>query len=225
MFRDFFSLLFPDPCPGCGQALLKNEPVICTICHLNLPFYPYNNLPDNPLLTRLWGRIHIHHAYAYLKFKKGSSVQKLLFAMKYSGNEALCYFFGKAFGFEIQRISQVKFDFIVPVPLHATKIKTRGYNQAEKIASGLSEVLKIPVLPDALQKSSSGVSQTRKKREERYENVKKLYRIKEGVFIDGQNILLVDDVITTGATFEVCGNLLYDGGAKSVSIAALAAAD
>lgn len=225
MLTDFFSLLFPDPCPGCGKALLKNEPVICTFCQLNLPFYPYNNLHENPLVTRLWGRIHIHHAYAYLKFKKGSSVQKLLFAMKYSGNEELCYFFGKAFGSEIQRISNVNFDAIVPVPLHGAKIKTRGYNQAEKIANGLSDVLKIPVLNSALEKSSSGISQTRKKREERYENVKKLYRVKDGGLIEGLNILLIDDVITTGATFEVCGTLLYEGGAKSVSIAALAAAD
>lgn len=225
MLRDFFALLFPEPCPGCGEALLKNEPVICAGCTVNLPVFPFNGLEDNPLERRLWGRLPVDKAYAYMKFRKRNIVQKLLFAMKYDGNKDLCLHCGRAFGTHILKQSAGKYDAIVPVPLHSSKLKSRGYNQADVIASGISQILQIPVLSEALEKIASGVSQTRKRREERYENIKKVYRIRDAKQVEGKKLLLLDDVITTGATFEVCGSLLLEAGARSVSIAALAAAD
>ncbi|MEO0332530.1 MAG: phosphoribosyltransferase family protein, partial [Bacteroidota bacterium] len=159
----------------------------------------------------------------YYKFSKHGKVQKLLHALKYQNHPEVGELSGKWFGYALQKkISKVKVDMIVPIPLHKKKQKKRGYNQCDFIVWGLAEVLDIPWSTQVLVKTENTESQTRKNRMERYRNSYQAYAIRKGADIKGKHILLVDDVVTTGATLGACAKLLLAGGCRTVSIAALA---
>lgn len=224
MFKDFINLLYPQPCSACGEILTKNESSICTACIVNLPKTNYHLQFDNPLNKIFWGRVSIEMVAAYYYFNKGNKVQNLLHQLKYKGANQLGEKIGFLYGYDLLNIDNFKnIDFIVPVPLHPKKMKKRGYNQSEYFANGLAQALKKEVITNLLLRTVNSETQTKKSRFNRWENVATIFTISENQPIIGKHILLVDDVITTGATIEGCAQLLIQKKAK-VSVVTIACA-
>jgi ComF family protein len=227
MFEDFISLIFPENCLSCNRSLYKKEDNICIHCLYHLPKTFYHLELENELERRFWGRVNIYRAGAFLHFTKGSSVQRIIFKIKYHGKKEGAGFLGRQYGESLQRSGWDSFiDIVIPVPMHQSKLKKRGYNPSAIFSEGLSDSLKREMKQDVLIRTEKAVSQTGKSRFDRWENVKKIYNLTEygKNIIEGKNILLTDDVITTGATVEACASRLLENGAKSVSVAAIAVA-
>lgn len=192
---------------------------------LELPRTHYHLDPENALTKRLHGRIPLKSAFAFFLFRKGGSVQHLLHELKYNGHPEIGETIGEAYGQELQQSDHnQKFNLIIPVPLHASRKRKRGYNQSEKFALGLSKSLNIP-FSDALLRTIKTETQTRKTKLRRWQNVSEVFRVKNPDQIKNQDILLVDDVITTGATIEACAQVLLAAGCSSISIASIAYAE
>lgn len=173
----------------------------------------------------MWGRAEIQTAAALFLFTKGSRVQHLIHHLKYDGKKEIGVSLGRKFGFQLKRsplFSQI--DLIVPVPLHPRKQKIRGYNQSELFAAGLSESMGIPYLKDGLKRVVHSESQTKKSREERVTKIKEVFAVNKRDLLSEKHILLVDDVMTTGATLEVCATLLLGIPGTKVSLATIAIA-
>lgn len=220
---ELFQLLFPNLCNGCGHPLMKSEQLLCLNCRFDLPYTDFHLYPDNPVAKQLWGRMPCKYATAMLYFKKGSRVQQLLHNLKYKGKPELGVLLGALLAETIlQSNVPWEVDLILPVPLHQKRERTRGYNQSLCIAEGLATVLRLPVYKNVLIKQSSTSSQTKKSRFSRFENLRSAFIIKNENLVKGKNILLIDDVITTGATIEACASTLHLAGIKTLSVAAVA---
>lgn len=224
MFKDFINLLYPQPCLACGTILTTTEDSICTSCIINLPKTNYHLHNENPLNKIFWGRVSIEMVSAYYFFNKGNKVQNLLHQLKYKGAKNVGEKIGLLYGYELLESNNFKdVDFIVPVPLHPKKLKKRGYNQSESFANGLSQSLNKEVVTNLLLRTVNSETQTKKSRFNRWENVATIFTISNTLAIDGKHVLLVDDVITTGATIEGCAQLLTQNNAK-VSVVTIACA-
>jgi len=222
-FDDFVGLFFPELCAACGRNLFKNEEVICTECIYHLPVTDHHQDPDNQVARQLWGRISFAHAGSFTYFRKGNKVQKLMYQLKYNNRPEVGTRLGRLYGAELKRSPAWAVpDAILPVPLHPRKRRKRGYNQSEYIAAGLAEALGIPVISDKLCRAEDTATQTRKARWARYENLREAFVVKDPAVLEGKHLLLVDDVITTGATLEACGLELLKLKDVRISIAALA---
>lgn len=227
IFSNFLNLFYPEICYACTETVGSGEKIVCTDCRLKLPYTNYHLLPeaDNPLAMRFFGKIHVEHALAYLTFVRKGRVQNLLHNLKYKDVPEIGNMLGNWYGYELKDAGYAdKFDLILPVPLHPDKLKTRGYNQASKFAEGMSKGLEIPWSDKTLIRTTASSTQTKKSRLERWENVESIFAVKNPEEITGKRILLVDDVITTGATLEASGTVLLESGIKHLSIAAIAAA-
>ncbi|NJN42663.1 MAG: ComF family protein [Flammeovirgaceae bacterium] len=205
---------------------MKGEDILCTRCIADIPKTGYHTLDSSPVKQKLAGRLPIIHGWAYLKFHKKGIVQKLLHQLKYNQHPEIGIRLGMLYGKELVELNLHKeFDLIVPVPLHPTRKRKRGYNQSTLFAEGLSRAMTIPCIESIAIRTKSTATQTNKSREERWENVKDAFSIsmnrKE---IKGKRILLVDDVITTGTTLEACGIHLIEAGCDQLSVACLAEA-
>jgi ComF family protein len=223
--EDFFSLFFPQLCAGCNKSLYRNETVICTDCIYHLPYTDFHLDSTNAVSQQLWGRITFQAAFAYLHFQKGLRVQNLIHQLKYNHKPEVAFRLGEMYGMQIKDTDAVRnLDVIIPVPLHPAKQKKRGYNQSEAFANGLAHSLKIPVNQD-LKRSVSTDTQTRKSRFVRYENMKHVFRLSPKSNLENKHVLLVDDVITTGATIEACGLELLKVDGVKMSIATIAFAN
>ena len=220
---DIIGLLFPDLCNACGTHLYYGEKEICTKCLYDLPYTDYHLYADNPVAKQLWGRLPCNAAMAMLYFRKGTKVQNLMHSVKYKGQTEVGVRLGNLLGEKLKLSAQYNgIDLIIPVPLHPKKEKIRGYNQSEFIANGIAEVLDIPMSTTHLLRDKSTDSQTKKSRYVRYENMQSVFNVHHAEQIENLHVLLVDDVITTGATLEACGNALLTIGIKKLSIAAIA---
>jgi ComF family protein len=223
---DLFQLLFPNLCNGCGQSLIKTERLLCLNCLFDLPYTDFHLFADNRVAKQLWGRIPCNYATAMLYFRKGSRVQQILHNLKYRGKAELGVLLGEMLGSKILLGGIAPaFDVIIPVPLHRKRERIRGYNQSQRIAEGLSAKINVPVINGLLVKLKATSSQTKKGRFNRYENLKAAFSIKDATQLAGKHVLLVDDVVTTGATLEACILVLLAAGSKSISIAAVAYAE
>lgn len=224
--EDLINLLFPELCNGCGKLLYHGEKDICTKCLYDLPYTDFHLYPDNPVAKQLWGRLNVNAAMAMLYFKKGTKVQNLVHGLKYDGKTEIGISLGKLLA---KKLNESEFyadvDLIIPVPLHQKKLRTRGYNQSEYIATGLAEELGIAISTKHLLRDKSTESQTKKARYTRYENMQDVFSVIKAEELAEKHILLVDDVVTTGATLEACGNVLLNNGVKKLSIAAVAFAE
>ncbi|QPH38371.1 ComF family protein [Pedobacter endophyticus] len=223
---DLIGLLFPELCNACGAELLLNEAIICTKCLYDLPFTDYHLHAENRVAKQLWGRVDINAAMAMLYFRKGTKVQNLIHSLKYKGKTEVGLMLGKMLGERLQG-SQLyaEMDAIIPVPLHPSKLRLRGFNQSAFIAEGISLITGIGVNEKLLRRLVGTESQTKKNRYSRYENMQHVFEVDNSALIKGRHVLLVDDVVTTGATLEACANALLLCGANKVSIAALAFAE
>jgi ComF family protein len=215
-------LLFPHLCEGCGLSGLTADEYLCLQCYLKLPetlFFNYNN---NPVERIFFGRLKIENSGALFYFTKGSLIQKLMHEFKYKRNEELGYFLGRIMGNSIKSSNRfTEIEFVIPVPLHAKKQQKRGFNQAAILARAIGKVLNVPVIENAITKNQDSGSQTKKNRMERWLNVEGKYEIVNTEILKGKNILLIDDVITTGATIESCGKTLLSINGLTLNIAAL----
>jgi ComF family protein len=223
MINDFFNLIFPKLCCACNKPLLKNENTVCIMCVATLPKTNFHLTQDNPVSQLFWGRVKIEMATSYYLFRKKARVQNLLHHLKYKGVKEVGAMVGQFMGVELKDSVYYKnIDFIVPVPLHKNKFKKRGYNQSEWIAIGLSSAMDIPFNTTVLYRKEDSATQTKKNRYKRWENVDEIFALNKGL-LNGKSILLVDDVITTGATIEACAKVLIKNNCK-VYVATIAAA-
>ena len=222
---DFWFLLFPKNCEACGRALSRGEEVLCFDCLYELPRTHFCKEADNPIMQLFEGRIRLERATALFYFQKGSRFRKLLHSLKYNHKPEIGVLLGKELGAEM--LSSGNFtdiDYIIPVPLHPNRQKKRGYNQSERIADGISEITKIPVLVDVLIRNTDTKTQTKMNKEERWQNVSGKFIVTDAEVLKGKHVLLVDDVVTTGATTEACGTTLLSVEGVKLSIAVLARA-
>jgi ComF family protein len=225
VWNAFVDLIFPRYCLGCNDTLGIGEEQICTNCRFDLPQTHSIEHGDEKLEQKFYGKVQTASVNAYLKFVKGGKVQRLLHQLKYKNKPEVGEILGRWYGNELKRAAfQQKIDVIVPVPMHPKKLSVRGYNQAEKIAKGLSEALDIKYDVVALKKGKPTESQTRKTRYERYQNANDVFYVADSTNIAGQRVALVDDVVTTGSTLEICAAELLGAGAAEIHIITIATA-
>jgi ComF family protein len=220
---DFISLLYPNVCYACGDALFKHETVLCTHCLFHLPRTNFHKLPDNPLDKVFWGRVPIERTAALYYFSKGGKVQRLIHQLKYKGKKEVGIYLGSLLGEELKNESSFgTVKRIIPVPLHLKKLRTRGFNQSEQFALGLTESTGWETDTHSFVRTIATETQTRKSRFARFENVREIFKVVDPDKLENQHVLLVDDVITTGSTLESCANILLQVPGVKISVAAIA---
>lgn len=222
--EDILGLFYPRVCCGCDAHLRKNEENLCLLCLHDLPVTYFWDYDVNPVEKLFWGRLPVAAACSYLHFEQDSVTQNLMHRLKYEGRTGIGSELGKSFGIKLKEKHWFQdVDVIVPVPLHITRQVRRGYNQSNYIAEGLAQVFDVPVDEKLLRRIVGSESQTNKSRFERSENVQTIFRA-EKAGVSGKNILLVDDVVTTGATLVSAGAQLMEKGVNKLYIATLAVA-
>ena len=223
LWDDFISLLFPRLCYGCGDHLLRNENLICTGCYVVIPRSNYHLDINNPVAQLFWGRCLVEKAAAFSFYSKGSRIRNLIHNLKYKGIKEIGFELGRMYAFSLKSSGFTSgIDLIIPVPLHPSKRRVRGFNQSDLISSGIAEVTGLPVFTDLLVRSTVSATQTRRSRYERWTNVEGIFNLKEPETVKGKHIMLVDDVITTGSTIESCANELLKIEGVKVSVIAIA---
>ncbi|WP_187263443.1 ComF family protein [Pontibacter beigongshangensis] len=228
MLHDLLSLLFPRICYACKGVLSRGEDFICTDCNIKLPYTEYHvhgGAAENQLLQRFWGKVPLRFAFSYLHFRAKGRVQHLLHELKYRGAQEL----GEHLGFRYGSLLSdhhyaLQLDLVLPVPLHQSKLRKRGYNQSDSVAEGMARALQLPWHQQVLERTLNTATQTKKGRLERWQNVEDIFVVRQPELVQGKRILLVDDVLTTGATLEACAVALLAAGCEEVSVATIAAA-
>ncbi len=223
--HDFLGLFYPNLCLACGDNLPPFDEVICLKCQFQLPHTDFHEHAENPFTERFWGRVPIEAAAALYYYTKGGKVQNLIHSLKYKHQARIGYKLGQVFGRQLATAATFTgIDAIVPVPLHPRKQHQRGYNQAAEFGRGLAEVLELPQYEQALARQSFTATQTKKSRAERLANVMEAFQVNRPKQLEGRHILLVDDVMTTGATLEACATKILDLPDTKVSLATIAIA-
>lgn len=221
--KDLIYLFFPDVCLICKEPLKKSEKYLCINCLHDLPLSNYTDTKNNEVEKSFYGRMPIVSATALLLYHKKSKVQQLVYQLKYKNQQQIGFFLGNWLGAEM--ISSIKFkniDFVIPVPLHKKKLKSRGYNQVEGFGKSIAKYLEAIYVDDKLLKITTTKSQTKKHRIERFKNVNEIFHLEDLQFFKNSHVLLVDDIITTGATLEACCIELLKTESIKISIATMA---
>jgi ComF family protein len=218
-------LFYPHLCNGCGTDVLNDDNLLCFECFNSLPHTQYAKYANNPIEKIFWGRLPIQAAFAEFYFDKESLIQHLIHQLKYKNNTAIGIYLGEMMGNSINNSNRFeKIDALAPLPLYPDKERKRGYNQAKIICDGISSGTNIPVLNNTVIRQRFTETQTRKHRTERWQNVAESFAINNSKDLEGKHILLIDDVVTTGATLEACGNAILQIPNTKLSIATLALA-
>lgn len=224
MILDFVSLFFPHYCLACGKGMGKNETYVCTTCDFELPKTESHLTQDHFVAQKFYGRVQLKFAIARYLFVAQGRVQHLLHHLKYKNFPELGVYLGKQYANDLDRYLPLQdLDGVLSVPLHQAKLKIRGYNQSEEFARGLAEGLAIPLLENGLKRIKNSKTQTSMDRLERLKNVESVFEVTDNQLIKDKKLLLVDDVITTGATLEACITTLQKAGAAEIGVAAIAA--
>ena len=224
-FEDLLCLFFPHLCLACEKNAPPYGEYICTSCMATMPEANFHFDKNNLFTERFWGRVDIQSAAALYLFNKGSRVQNLIHHLKYDGKKEIGFVLGRQLGSQLKRSPLFgEIELIVPVPLHPRKQRIRGYNQSEMFAKGISESMRIPYLKNGLKRVIHSESQTKKSKEERMTKIKEVFVVNQLGALQGKHILLVDDVMTTGATLEVCANQLLSLPFTKISMATIAIA-
>ena len=200
-----FHLLYPHNCIGCGSDVINDKNFLCLECIADLPYTHYEMHAGNPVEKIFWGRIPVAAAMSEFYFSKKSIVQNFIHELKYNGNKDAAHYFGNLMGKSLSESNRFNIDVIIPLPLFEKKEKIRGYNQAEILCNGISEILNKPVIRKNVIRKVHTETQTKKHRTERWKNVEKTFQVLDVSLLEEKSILLIDDVITTGATIEACG--------------------
>jgi len=220
------NLFFPVVCEACNHVLGDNELVICTSCRHQLPVTNFHFNDSEYVKKIVYGRVKLENATALLHFSKKGIVQQLLHNLKYRGHEQIGGFLGKWLGSELSTNDAYKaIDIVVPVPLYKTKLRKRGYNQVAEFGREIAKALKAEYNDTVLVKTKSTKTQVFKGRLTRWNNDGALFSITENETLKGRHILLVDDIITTGATVEACASVLLKIDNIKLSLATMAIAD
>jgi len=215
-------LLFPHVCESCGTDVIQPDHFLCLRCHASLPNTEFHLYPNNPIEKIFWGRLPVTHATAQYYFSKHSSMQHLMHGLKYKGNKELGLYLGRLMGYALNEANRFRYiDALIPLPLFPSKEKKRGYNQATVLCEGIAQVLDKPILKDVVIRTTHTDSQTKKNRVQRWENMEGRFELVRAEAIKGKHVLLIDDVITTGATLEACGLELLEAENIQLSIATL----
>jgi len=223
---DLFSLIYPRLCLICSRDLPPYTHSFCLSCKLALPETNFHLLEENPFTDRFWGRLPLESGAAMLYFRKHGTTQRLMHRLKYQGKKEIGVELGRRYGLHLKGSPCFRgLDGIVSVPLHPKRKRARGYNQSDCFAQGLSESLGIPHWPNALLRPVETESQTTKSRFERLENMQDAFRVAQPKLLRRKHILLVDDVLTTGATLEACALKLLEIPETRVSMATIAIAE
>eukprot|EP01132_Coremiostelium_polycephalum_P000040 gene40-57_t len=227
MLQDLIALFFPNTCFICKKSLITTEIGCCMECLLDLPTTNYHEEMDNPVAQRLCGSVAITYAMALYHFKAGNGVQRLIHYLKYGDQPAIGELLGKLYGTQLGKKTDwgSPFTCIVPIPLHPKRLKERGYNQSDYFAKGMAEALHIPWYSECVQRIKNTKPQTGQGREGRLENLQSAFKVVYAAYLYNQHVLLVDDMITTGATLEACARSILAAGAKEVSIATIGITD
>lgn len=219
----FMHLLFPHTCAGCGSDVLGSKQQLCVQCVHAMPQTHFAAHANNPVEQSFWGRVPLRAGAALCYETKDSLLQRIIYACKYGGNKDLGVELGRLMGEALSNTNRFgKIDALVPLPLHPKKERKRGFNQSLLLCSGISEVTHLPIIKNAVRRTTPTQSQTRKNREQRWQNMKDRFELTNASFIHNKHLLLVDDVITTGATLEACGRALLEADGASLSVLTLA---
>lgn len=225
MLKSIVNLFFPKVCNACHNQLNDNEDTICLDCRHDLPVTNFHFDDSDKVKKVLYGRAKIEHGTALFRFEKKGNVQRLIHNLKYKGHENIGFILGNWLGGELKTLEAYQnIDAIIPVPLHENKLKKRGYNQVTKFGQQIAEALNAEYLDDVLIKISNTKSQTNKKRFARWNSSDELFALKNITKIENKHILVVDDIITTGATLEACISVLSVAENSKISIATMAIA-
>lgn len=222
----FLSLLFPRCCVVCGAPLAKGEECICAMCNIDLPRTDYHLWKDNPVERQFWGKIPLGRATSFFFYRKGSDFRQILHQLKYGGRKEIGAIMGRYMAAELKGSGFFEgIDMIIPVPLHKKKERIRGYNQSEWIARGIAAVTGIPVNKDLVVRRINTETQTRKSLLQRWENVEGIFEQNHSESLAGKHVLIVDDVLTTGATTVACASCLAEAEGIRISVLTLAVAE
>lgn len=215
-------VVFPHVCDGCGSDLLNIESHLCIRCLASLPETNFESHANNPVEKDFWGRLPIIGGSAHLYFTKESLVQHLMHQLKYRGNKELGLQLGRIMGTALRSSNRFNdIDALIPLPLFPSKEKKRGYNQAKVLCDGIADILNLPVLSDVIIRPQHTETQTKKGRIERWKNIEGKFTLIDPSAIQNMHLLLIDDVVTTGATLEACGQELLSAENTKLSVATL----
>ncbi|MEN3323324.1 phosphoribosyltransferase family protein [Mariniflexile soesokkakense] len=225
MLKPIVNLFFPKVCYACLNLLNDNEDTICVNCRHDLPVTNFHFDDDDSVKKVLYGRANIENGTALFRFEKKGLVQQLIHGLKYKGYETVGYSLGNWLGGELKTLDDYKtVDVVIPVPLHEKKLKKRGYNQVTKFGQQIAKALEADYIDDVLIKVTNTQSQTIKNRLSRWNSTDELFAVKNPEPLENKHILLVDDIITTGATLEACITVLNHAKNIKISIATIAIA-
>ncbi len=205
LLNDFTNLFYPHLCILCENPLIENEQQICLNCLYNLPKTNYHTNKGNPARALFAGFPQVNEVTAFLFFEKDGITQKLIHSFKYYDNKSLAEYLGRIAATELKEYgSYASVETIIPIPLHPKKEKKRGYNQSECIANGIASVYGCEIDKTSLSRVTETISQTRKSVYDRHMNVENIFKLTDPGKLSGKHVLLIDDVITTGATTSAC---------------------
>lgn len=225
LFSTLFDFFLPKTCAACEKKLFQNENIICPLCLSSLTYASEERL-EMEYAGKFFEKKIIENSFSTFVFEKEKALQKIIHELKYKQRFQIGVFLGEVIGEKVkEKIDEWIIDLIIPVPLHPAKKAERGYNQSDYIAKGLSNKLNISYSTKIIKRKKYTTSQTKLHSDKREENVKDAFLIKKKDLIKNKNILLVDDVITTGATINSCGKVLKENGAKQIYAASVAVAD
>jgi ComF family protein len=214
--------MLPRLCFGCNARLYRGEQLICTLCRNQLPVTGYTFSEENAVDRIFYGRVEIKKASGFLFYTDHGIVKNLIHYLKYKNQETIGIFLGDWYGAILKASGDLTVDYVIPVPLHTKKIRKRGYNQVSEFAKRLAFHLGATYLDTVLIKTANTKTQTRKNRIYRWLGGRELYALSDPSLLQGDSVLLVDDVITTGSTMEACATALHQCAGITINISAMA---
>jgi len=216
-------VFYPSLCYGCNNELIQGDQFVCLQCQTKLGLTQFEGIRNNPVEKLFWGRADIQFAASTFYYIEKTPLQQIIHHIKYKQEKELGIHMGEIMGTHgACLLTEFETDLCIPMPLHPKKEYKRGYNQASLLCEGIFKQTGIPYNERALVRNENTRTQTKKSRIDRWENVASVFDVCEPSIIKDKHIVVVDDVITTGASTEACVNTLMQHGAKTVGIYSLA---